>query len=373
MQGRLRHPRFITHCIYHESRFCFVASGAGIKIFSVSSGKLVSQLNEASPSTSSEIPPAQITGLFLSPSNSLQLITTSLDGYIRIWDYLEGFVLRTIDCGHPIICATCSNSAAINMLDCIFVALLHSGNDNKSTTHIYEISLKRTDARRTKLGRAKGAFMMSISNDGQRLVILSKRRIHIVTLLTPPANANRGQNLMEDHFIAFDGFQPKSSDTFSALSIHPSESYFVTGDSKGQIRYWYILTSDNLAQIQTSLTTSSDKINSYHSIPRSWTATVHWHAHPVSSLQFTPNGAYLLSGGEEAVLVAWQISSRHREYVPRLGAPIASISIGGGEGREQEFVVKLADSSVVFVGAGNLKIVRTIAGIKNSKFTEFIH
>ncbi len=31
--------------------------------------------------------------------------------------------------------------------------------------------------------------------------------------------------------------------------------------------------------------------------------TVHWHAHPVGALAFSPDGNYLLSGGVESVLV----------------------------------------------------------------------
>lgn len=32
--------------------------------------------------------------------------------------------------------------------------------------------------------------------------------------------------------------------------------------------------------------------------------TLHWHAGPVNSLAFSPDGTYLLSGGREAVLVS---------------------------------------------------------------------
>ena len=40
---------------------------------------------------------------------------------------------------------------------------------------------------------------------------------------------------------------------------------------------------------------------------------------------FTFSGAYLYSGGEESVLVFWQIDSNHKQFKPRLGAPIAHI------------------------------------------------
>lgn len=66
-----------------------------------------------------------------------------------------------------------------------------------------------------------------------------------------------------------------------------------------------------------------------------------WHAHGVWSTAFTPDGSLLLSGGEEAVLVVWQLPSagtapgafggpvsdgRHMSFLPRLGAPIRAVS-----------------------------------------------
>ena len=53
--------------------------------------------------------------------------------------------------------------------------------------------------------------------------------------------------------------------------------------------------------------------------PKLSQATVHWHAEAVCCLAFSPDDAYLLSGGHEGVLVVWDISSGRRTYLPRLG------------------------------------------------------
>ena len=55
-------------------------------------------------------------------------------------------------------------------------------------------------------------------------------------------------------------------------------------------------------------------------------ATIHWHANPVAALCFSQDGRYLLSGGEEAVLVVWQLLTLKRTYLPRLGGPISHIT-----------------------------------------------
>ncbi len=45
----------------------------------------------------------------------------------------------------------------------------------------------------------------------------------------------------------------------------------------------------------------------------------------VLSLCFSPDGRLLYSGGEENVLVLWDLQDAGRNYLPRLGAPISRI------------------------------------------------
>lgn len=71
------------------------------------------------------------------------------------------------------------------------------------------------------------------------------------------------------------------------------------------------------------------------------TSEAHWHAHAVWGLAFSPDGSFLASGGEEAVLVLWALEGRGggagggggpnrnkatMTFLPRLGAPIRTVS-----------------------------------------------
>jgi NET1-associated nuclear protein 1 (U3 small nucleolar RNA-associated protein 17) len=49
-------------------------------------------------------------------------------------------------------------------------------------------------------------------------------------------------------------------------------------------------------------------------------STYHWHSHAVASVVFNSDGTYMLSGGEEAVLVIWQLETGAKRTLPRLGA-----------------------------------------------------
>lgn len=68
---------------------------------------------------------------------------------------------------------------------------------------------------------------------------------------------------------------------------------------------------------------------------------LHWHAHAVGDLSFSTDGTYLLSGGEEAVLVLWQLPKETKHFRPRLGAPIVGVACSHGDGT---FAVSLANN-----------------------------
>lgn len=136
----------------------------------------------------------------------------------------------------------------------------------------------------------------------------------------------------------------------TCLAFHPTEEYFATGDEKGNIRLWYCL-SDSLP------------FNVRGVEKKTQTTTLHWHAHAVSSIAFTSNGAYLLSGGEESVLVIWQLHTGKKEFVPRVGAPISTIAVATG-GDSEEYLLGLVDATFTFVSAATLKISRSYSRIK---------
>lgn len=142
-----------------------------------------------------------------------------------------------------------------------------------------------------------------------------------------------------------------SPERLMCLAFHPSEDYFATGDDKGNIRSWYCLREELMAK-----SVGTEK--------RAQTTTLHWHAHAVSSLAFTPNGAYLLSGGEESVLVIWQLHTGKKEFIPRVGAPITTVAVLKIAEREEEYVLGLADASHVFVSSATMKISRAFSRIK---------
>jgi len=90
--------------ICRHFRLCFVASAASVKIYNAATCQHLSSLTPAVLEEEARLGmhDKMVTSLLLHPANPLQLVTGSLDGYVRVWDYLEGQLLRTMDIGYPV-------------------------------------------------------------------------------------------------------------------------------------------------------------------------------------------------------------------------------------------------------------------------------
>ncbi|GAA6014453.1 hypothetical protein JCM11491_007059 [Sporobolomyces phaffii] len=358
-----------------DSAYTFIASGSQVKIYSSATTELLSTLSNRSASNSSLR--GKVSTVLLHPSNPRQLVVGSTDGTIKVWDYLEGKLLRTLDCQSPVTLATAHPS----LPDQLFVALanptlkkdqVEDKSDNgleagETLAGVYMISLRpkraqtasvpastesrpTTEAsiplppsRRIRLALPRVVRSLSLSPDGSTLISLNPHAINVCQTSTLQQGFTRSI--------------PVNDEELTTLAFHPTETFFATGNSKGQIRLWY-----NVLDGSSSVDKEEKKKKSAPT-----TSLLHWHVHPIASLSFTPNGAYLLSGGQEAVIVLWQLHTNHQEYVPRLGAPIQTLTVvdGGKDGGEQMVAARLGDGSVVFVGSQRLKIEKTIAGLKS--------
>ena len=89
---------FAVKMLIFRLRYFFVASTSIVKIYSVATTRVVSTLRVQSSNKRSDPTTSRITGLLISPQNPFQLITASSDGRIRIWDFLDAVLLRTIEC-----------------------------------------------------------------------------------------------------------------------------------------------------------------------------------------------------------------------------------------------------------------------------------
>ncbi|KAG1864735.1 WD40-repeat-containing domain protein [Suillus subalutaceus] len=349
------HPPIFTK----DGSHFFSIVGERIKIHSTSSGKVVSTLPRPQDDGHQDI----ITSAILSAHNSFQLITASLDGTIKVWDFLEGILLHTINLEQPIH-HVCGHE---KIKDYVFVATAKTKKKGSSdgdeqpkpnrsakapseeSCIILRVSLKpQNPASGAKLhkssqiipvGKTRYTAGLAVSASGEWLIAVAGHKAYVAQV-----------SALKSGFTKY-----VSPDPLTCLAVHPLEDYFATGDAKGVVRLWYCLNQGRPAVANVE--------------KRSQTSELHWHAHAVSSVAFTRNGAYLLSGGEEAVLVIWQLYSGKKEFVPRVGSPIKSVVVSRSSTAEEEYLLGLADASFAFVSSATLKLSRVFSRIKLDSVT----
>ncbi|KAF7303325.1 WD40 repeat-like protein [Mycena kentingensis (nom. inval.)] len=317
-----------------DGSYFFSLVGDSVRIHAVTTGKVVSTLTAPSSDVATTL-----TCAVLNPHNAFQLITGSNTGILAVWDFVGGTMLQTIDIAQPIhhICAH------ENFRDTVFVSASKPGRTGlkESRALVLSVSLKPADASSqsktqkssdiTSVGKTRQTTGLAFSPSGSWLVATAGHKAYVASTTS-----------LKSGFTKY-----VSPERLTCLAFHPSEDYFATGDDKGSIRIWYCLNE------QLPLKTAGVE-------KKAQATLLHWHAHAVSSIAFTPNGAYLLSGGEESVLVIWQLHSGKREYLPRLGSPIKTISVAkSSSDRDEEYLLGLADATYSFVSAASLKVART--------------
>ncbi|KAH3670548.1 hypothetical protein OGAPHI_001063 [Ogataea philodendri] len=97
-----------------------------------------------------------------------------------------------------------------------------------------------------------------------------------------------------------------------------------------------------------------------------------WHIGPVNTVRFSPDGSYLLSGGQEKVLVFWHLESDNQQFLPRLNGEIENIEISATT--EQLYGVTLrltpSDREYIVLSAVDLTSRLNVNGVRPKFATE---
>jgi NET1-associated nuclear protein 1 (U3 small nucleolar RNA-associated protein 17) len=87
-----------------------------------------------------------------------------------------------------------------------------------------------------------------------------------------------------------------------------------------------------------------------------------WHAHALDALCFSHDGAYLLSGGREEVLVIWQLETFSKTFLPRLGGPLTHIARCPHDAAC--YAVGQQDNAVRIVSLARMEVTLSVHGVR---------
>jgi NET1-associated nuclear protein 1 (U3 small nucleolar RNA-associated protein 17) len=126
----------------------------------------------------------------------------------------------------------------------------------------------------------------------------------------------------------------EQSREFTRVACHPDEKIILTGDNTGRVVAWQKIFSNEPSQ-----------------------AVFHWHTLPVRCLGFSTIGSHFYSGGNESVLVRWQLHNPlEKKFLPRLPSTIAQISVS----TNNKFIAVSTDDNAVRILDSKLDSVSLI-------------
>lgn len=181
-----------------------------------------------------------------------------------------------------------------------------------------------------RISSLRDCSTIDITNDGKWLAFGARYKAYVWPINKDSEDVAESQ-LREHVFVEY----------ITILKFHPHKPILAVGDRSGRISH--------IANYKSL--DGNEHIRSIH----------HWHHLPVRCLTFMADGSYLLSGGEESVLVIWQLDTGHKQFLPRMGGSIASITISPNH---RFYCLGLDDNSLRLVNGVTHSIEQVIQGLQ---------
>lgn len=216
----------------------------------------------------------------------------------------------------------------MNLISCISLLIKKSEDKKQSQLLRYYLGSDETLAkkRRQHVMDVQKFKDLDVSKDGQYVAVAAGSSVYFWDV-----NSNDGP----DYQIYKWDFSPVTK-----VRFNPTAASLAVGDIAGRII-----------------------LNHYtpQTMRKPRTTVHHWHSNAVTALEFMQDGLYMISGGSEAVLTFWQLDTGHKQFMPRLGGEIMSISISPNH---KYYCVGLADNSIRLINAISQKIEQIIQGVQ---------
>lgn len=172
---------------------------------------------------------------------------------------------------------------------------------------------------------------------------------------------------IQQQTLCYHAYQPNSESQWQSLewpvhslahrlAFHPTKPLTVVGQRDGSMSL-YTFPFDQWETLASLKTLSL------------FAARWHWHAHQVNTMVFSTDSHYLLSGGQEGVLVQWKLSNGEKSFLPRFASPIEWL-VPHHEGRYLLAGTAANDIAVVDLGTGDY--ISRVAGVQIGTYSTML-
>ena len=224
------------------------------------------------------------------------------------------------------------------------------------------------------MAKTKGAAPHTLltSPGGTWLGALVRRRVLLWRLGAAHGSAGAGASGAESPVIAM-----RHTKELTCLAFDEDDSRLAVGDATGRVLLWHALGDAAVADAGAragamdvdagagsgggsgGAEAGGDSVSASAAC-----TTVRWHAGPVGCLTFTQDGAELLSGGAEAVLVRWRLEGGPTpvSFLPRLGGALLAAARSPADGAA--YALCCGDNAVRVVSTATMRVVAAVTGLR---------
>lgn len=336
-----------------------VCTGNTVSIFSTSTGLLVNELEGHG---------APVTSVIVVPVTTLvsRLLTycwtASLDGTIRYWDFSVPELIKTIEIRFPIHSMVIPGLLSKPADDSgkppdlfAYICTEYVKQEPRWAVQKFNLTKARLSGGVTLAETLEPRFI-TISPLGDYIGIYEKRKIRIWQI----------PKIDSDH-VVFKRMRLHHTKTITSFAFHPNKRIVAAGDITGRILVWRGVGYQRFKGSGSKLLTAGS-MNDVEENPgvrgnddAESCTTWHWHSAEVSVLFFSPDGAYLYSGGKEGVLVLWQLETGKKKFLPRIGSPLLYFTSSSDPTLSS---ISCADNHIHLLKMPSIEILRSISGIK---------
>ncbi|PYH42167.1 WD repeat protein [Aspergillus saccharolyticus JOP 1030-1] len=325
-----------------DDKYLFLGLKTAVHIYSVASSRLFRVLTLK--------PCESVIGYKFSPLNADHLYVFSSTGSVSKWEWFSGQQISYRSASRPTICIDlCSNPSGIDALFSVHergdskkeIVLQHPSHEELRTTSLLTTNAQITHLRAAYQGRMLVAF------GGQNLLLGSQKHTkdsasvcYTWSELTLPTSITSAD-------IRYQTASQRTETLGSGERATTGKVDLALGESGGSIMIY----NDILNSLQNEIG------NGKGLTPR----RLHWHRSSVNVVRWSKDGNYVISGGNESVMVIWQLDTGRKQFLPHLSSPIYNIALST---MGDYYAVILADNSIIVLSARELQPFATITGLQ---------
>ena len=238
----------------------------------------------------------------------------------------------------------------------------------------FDLTLGRISRRVARVFLPHRTACLTMLNNAEYLLTVNKRKLFLWDVMS---NSFVGYRALSElpHSITCIAASTVATEAGAGASPLEYSSYYgrssstkqvvVTGHDNGAILVWHDLAQWVARQPIVTFSYDAETQRKVKSVTQPSVAsteagqqgapvctTLHWHAHNIYALSLSSDCRQLYSGGEEGVLVCWQLEGSSKHFLPRLGASIADIVSNSTDAR---IAVTTTDNCIRLVNVSAMK------------------